>query len=74
MAQNQEEAVTGAGNSLKKYTQKMILEVYFEDTADKDRFKTGLSQLGFDYKKNYIVKGYQNIKPLTQEELSERFG
>lgn len=74
LAQNQEEAVTGAGNSLKKYTQKMILEVYFEDTADKDRFKTGLSQLGFDYKKNYIVKGYQNIKPLTQEELSERFG
>lgn len=74
LAQNQEEAVTGAGNSLKKYTQKMILEVYFEDTADKDRFKTGLSQLGFDYKKNYIVKGYQNIEPLTQEELNKKFG
>ena len=73
LAQNQEEAVTGAGNSLKKYTQKMILEVYFEDTADKDRFKTGLSQLGFDYKKNYIVKGYQNIKPLTQEELDAQW-
>ena len=73
-AQNQEEAVTGAENGLKKYTQKMILEVYFEDTEDKDRFKKGLSQLGFDYKTNYIVKGYQNIEPLTQEELGERFG
>ena len=72
--QNQEEAVTGAENGLKKYTQKMILEVYFEGTEDKDRFKNGLSQLGFDYKTNYIVKGYQNIEPLTQEELSERFG
>ena len=74
LAQNQEETVVGAENSLKKYTQKMILEVYFEGTEDKDRFKSGLSQLGFDYKTNYIVKGYQKIEPLTQEELSERFG
>jgi len=74
LSQNQEEAVVGAENSLKKYTQKMILEVYFEDTAEKDRFKNGLSQLGFDYKTNYIVKGYQNIEPLTQEELNERYG
>lgn len=74
LAQNQEEAVTEAKNGLKKYTQKMILEVYFEGTEDKDRFKNGLSQLGFDYKTNYIVKGYQTIEPLTQEELDERFG
>ena len=74
LSQNQEEAVTGAGNGLKKYTQKMILEVYFEGTEDKDRFKNGLSQLGFDYKTNYIVKGYQNIEPLTQEELDKKFG
>lgn len=73
LSQNQEEAVVGAKNSLKKYTQKMILEVYFEDTEDKDRFKNGLSRLGFDYKKNYIVKGYQNIEPLTQEELSAQW-
>lgn len=73
LSQNQEEAVSEAKNSLKKYTQKMILEVYFEDTEDKDRFKNGLSQLGFDYKKNYIVKGYQNIEPLTQSELEELF-
>lgn len=71
LSQNQEETVTGAENSLKKYTQKMILEVYFGGTEDKDRFKNGLSQLGFDYKTNYIVKGYQNIEPLTQSELEE---
>nr|DAS08126.1 MAG TPA: Protein of unknown function (DUF1351) [Caudoviricetes sp.] len=74
LAQNQEEVVVEAENSLKRYTQKMILEVYFEDTEDKDRFKNGLSQLGFDYKTNYIVKGYQNIEPLTQEELDKKFG
>lgn len=74
LAQNQEEAVAGAENSFKKYTQKMILEVYFEGMEDKDRFKNGLSQLGFDYKTNYIVKGYQNIKPLTQAELNKRYG
>lgn len=74
LSQNQEETATEAENSLKKYTQKMILEVYFEDTEDKDRFKNGLSRLGFDYKKNYIVKGYQNIEPLTQDELDEKFG
>lgn len=73
LAQNQEEAVIGDENGLKKYTQKMILEVYFEGTEDKDRFKNGLSQLGFDYKTNYIVKGYQNIEPLTQSELEELF-
>ena len=73
LSQNQKEAVTGAENSLKRYTQKMILEVYFEGTEDKDRFKNGLSQLGFDYKTNYIVKGYQNIEPLTQEELDNQW-
>lgn len=73
LAQNQEKAVSEAKNSLKKYTQKMILEVYFEDTAEKDRFKNGLSQLGFDYKTNYIVKGYQNIEPLTQDELDAQW-
>lgn len=71
--QNQEKAVVEAKNSLKRYTQKMILEVYFEGTEDKDRFKNGLSRLGFDYKKNYIVKGYQNIEPLTQEELDNQW-
>lgn len=71
--QIQEEAVIEAEKGLKKYTQKMILEVYFGGTEDKDRFKNGLSQLGFDYKTNYIVKGYQNIEPLTQEELDAQW-
>ena len=74
LAQNQEETVIGAENNLKRYTQKMILEVYFEDTTDKDRFKVGLSQLGFEHKQNYQVSGYQRIEPLTQEQLNERCG
>ena len=74
MTQNQDEAVTGAENGLRKYTQKMILEVYFEGTEDKDRFKVGLSQLGFEHKQNYQVSGYQRIEPLTQEQLNERCG
>ncbi|VHF58210.1 DUF1351 domain-containing protein [Streptococcus pyogenes] len=74
LSQNNQETLTGAENEFKKYNQKMTLEVYFEDTAEKDRFKTGLSQLGFDLKKNYQVSGYQNIEPLTQAELARRCG
>ncbi|HEL0787328.1 TPA: DUF1351 domain-containing protein [Streptococcus equi subsp. zooepidemicus] len=66
--------LTGAENEPKRYTQKMTLEVYFTDTAEKDRFKSGLSQLGFDFKKNYQVSGYQRIEPLTQAELAEQNG
>lgn len=72
--QNEQNALRGAKNSLKQYTQKMTLEVYFVDTAEKDRFKAGLSQLGFDFKKNYQVSGYQRIEPLTQAELNEQCG
>lgn len=72
LSQNRQEAIRGAGNSLKRYTQKMTLEVYFVDTAEKDRFKASLADLGFEYKKNYIVKGYQRIEPLTQEELDQK--
>ncbi|MDS2777380.1 hypothetical protein RKY71_00815, partial [Streptococcus pneumoniae] len=43
--QNEPNALRGAENDLKRYTQKMTLEVYFVDTAEKDRFKAGLSQL-----------------------------
>ncbi|VDZ41182.1 phage protein [Streptococcus dysgalactiae subsp. dysgalactiae] len=74
LSQNNEETLTGAKNEPKKYTQKMTLEVYFEDTAEKDRFKTGLTQLGFDFKKNYQVSGYQCIEALTQAELARRCG
>lgn len=69
-----QETLTGAENEPKRYTQKMTLEVYFTDTAEKDRFKSGLSQLGFDFKKNYQVSGYQRIEPLTQAELAEQNG
>lgn len=69
LSQNQQEAVRGAENSLKRYTQKMTLEVYFADTKEKDYFKNSLADLGFEYKKNYTVQGYQRIEPLTQAEL-----
>lgn len=69
LSQNQQEAVRGAENCLKRYTQKMTLEVYFADTEEKDYFKNSLADLGFEYKKNYTVQGYQRIEPLTQAEL-----
>lgn len=72
--QNEQNALRGAENNLKRYTQKMTLEVYLVDTNEKERFKAGLSQLGFDFKKNYQVSGYQRIEPLTQEQLNERCG
>ena len=74
LSQNNQNALRGAENAPKLYTQKMTLEVYFEDTADKDRFKVGLSQLGFEHKQNYQVSGYQRIEPLTQAELNEQCG
>ena len=70
--QNKQNDLREAENDLKRYTQKMTLEVYFVDTAEKDRFKASLADLGFEYKKNYIVKGYQRIEPLTQEELDQK--
>ena len=53
----------------KRYRQKMTLEVYFEDSDDKDRFKRLLSENGWEYKQNYTVSGYQNIASITEEEL-----
>lgn len=53
----------------KRYRQKMTLEVYFEDSDDKDRFKHLLSENGWEYKQNYTVSGYQNIASMTEEEL-----
>ncbi|CJL64434.1 phage protein [Streptococcus pneumoniae] len=72
--QNEPNTLRGAENDLKRYAQKMTLEVYFVDTAEKDCFKAGLSKLGFDFKKNYQVSGYQRIDPLTQAELNEQCG
>lgn len=53
----------------KRYRQRMTLEVYFEDSDDKDRFKRLLSENGWEYKQNYTVSGYQNIASMTEEEL-----
>lgn len=53
----------------KRYRQKMTLEVYFEDSDDKDRFKRLLSENGWEYKQNYTVSGYQNTASMTEEEL-----
>ncbi|OFN82366.1 DUF1351 domain-containing protein [Streptococcus sp. HMSC061D10] len=72
--QNEQNALRGAENNLKRYTQKMTLEVYFVDTAEKDRFKATLEQAGFKFKENYQVSGYQRIDPLTQAELNEQCG
>ena len=71
---NEPNALRGAENDLKRYTQKMTLEVYFVDTAEKDRFKATLEQAGFKFKENYQVSGYQRIEPLTQAELNEQCG
>ena len=74
LSQNEPNALREAENGLKRYTQKMTLEVYFVDTAEKDRFKATLEQAGFKVKHNYKVSGYQRIEPLTQDELNEQNG
>ncbi len=70
LSQNKETALRGAQNSSKQYRQKMTLEVYFENSAEKDFFKAELEKIGFEYKKNYAVSGYKKIRPLTQEQLT----
>ena len=72
--QNEHDTLRGAENEPKRYTQKMTLEVYFTNTTEKDLFKTGLSELGFEHKQNYQVSGYQQIDPITQEKLNELCG
>ena len=74
LSQNEQKALRGVENGLKRYTQKMTVEVYLVDTADKDRFKSTLEQAGFVVKHNYKVSGYQRIEPLTQDELNEQNG
>lgn len=74
LSQNEPNTLRGAENGSKRYTQKMTVEVYLVDTADKDRFKATLEQAGFKFKENYQVSGYQRIEPLTQAELNEQCG
>ena len=68
--QNEHDTLRWAENEPKRYTQKMTLEVYFTNAAEKDLFKTGLSKLGFEHKQNYQVSGYQRIEPVTQKQLN----
>lgn len=72
--QNETNELRGAENGLKRYTQKMTVEVYLVDTADKDHFKATLEQAGYTVKHNYKVSGYQRIEPLTQDELNKQNG
>ena len=74
LSQNEPNTLREAENGLKRYTQKMTLEVYFVDTAEKDHFKATLEQAGFKVKHNYKVSGYQRIEPLTQDEVNEQNG
>lgn len=74
LSQNDPDTLRGAENEPKRYTQKMTLEVYFTNAAEKDLFKAGLSDLGFEHKQNYQVSGYQRIEPVTQEQLNELCG
>lgn len=69
LVQNEVKVATGSKNGQKRYTQKMTLEVYFENTQEKEFFKSELEKMGFVYKENYAVKGYKNIQPLTEDEL-----
>ena len=72
--QNDLDTLRGAENEPKRYTQKMTLEIYFTNVVEKDLFKTGLSELGFEHKQNYQVSGYQRIEPVTQKQLNELCG
>lgn len=72
--QNELDTLREAENEPKRYTQRMTLEVYFTNVAEKDLFKAGLAELGFEYKQNYQVSGYQRIEPVTQEQLNEFCG
>lgn len=74
LSHHEQKALRGAENEPKRYSQKMTLEVYFSNTAEKDLFKAGLSELGFEHKQNYQVSGYQRIEPVTQQQLNELCG
>ena len=74
LSQNEPNTLRESENGLKRYTQKMTVEVYLVDTAEKDHFKATLEQAGFKVKHNYKVSGYQRIEPLTQDELNEQNG
>ena len=68
--QNEQNALRGAENSSDEYNLKMGLTVFFKDLEEKEQFKKSLSNAGFEYGKNYWIKGFGwLVQPLKQDEL-----
>lgn len=70
--QNETNELRGAENDSDDYSLKMGLTVFFKDLEEKERFKKALSDSGFEYGKNYWVKGFGwLVQPLKQDELAD---
>lgn len=70
--QNETKALREAENGSDDYSLKMGLTVFFKDLEEKERFKKALSDSGFEYGKNYWVKGFGwLVQPLKQDELAD---
>ena len=72
LSQNEPNALREAENGSDDYSLKMGLTVFFKDLEEKERFKKALSDSGFEYGKNYWVKGFGwLVQPLKQDELAD---
>lgn len=72
LSQNEPNELRGAENGSDDYSLKMGLTVFFKDLEEKERFKKALSDSGFEYGKNYWVKGFGwLVQPLKQDELAD---
>jgi phage protein len=72
LSQNESNALREAENGSDDYSLKMGLTVFFKDLEEKERFKKALSDSGFEYGKNYWVKGFGwLVQPLKQDELAD---
>nr|DAM94143.1 MAG TPA: Protein of unknown function (DUF1351) [Caudoviricetes sp.] len=70
LSKNESNELRGAENDSDDYNLKMGLTVFFKDLEEKERFKKALSDSGFEYGKNYWVKGFGwLVQPLKQDEL-----
>lgn len=72
LSQNETNKLREAENDSDDYSLKMGLTVFFKDLEEKERFKKALSDSGFEYGKNYWVKGFGwLVQPLKQDELAD---
>lgn len=72
LSKNESNELRGAENDSDDYNLKMGLTVFFKDLEEKERFKKALSDSGFEYGKNYWVKGFGwLVQPLKQDELAD---